>query len=273
MAVSISRYKVRLLARLAACALTCWLAAISTVWAQATRLEVIPLRYRTVEQVIPVIQPMLAKGGTVSGYQGQLVVRTTPENLGEIKRILASIDTAPRRLLISVRQDAYGEYGARQGGTVDLRSRVLDSGAAASDRDSQTVQVTEGNPAFIRVGQSVPVPQQWVEGAYVRGRVVEPVLGGTEYRDVTSGFYVLPRVSGDRVTLEISSQREALSGQVTGGVNVQGVATTVSGRLGEWIEVAGTSQTVGAERSIVLGRTSNTATNARRVLVRVEELK
>ncbi|MGH8635349.1 MAG: secretin N-terminal domain-containing protein, partial [Burkholderiales bacterium] len=74
--------------------------------AQNTVLEVIPLRYRMAQEVIPMIQPMLAREGSVSGFQGQLVVRTTPANLEEIKRILASLDTAPRQLLITVRQDA-----------------------------------------------------------------------------------------------------------------------------------------------------------------------
>lgn len=47
-------------------------------------LEVIPLKYRTAEQVIPIILPMLAREGGVSGLQNQLVVRTTPANLEEI---------------------------------------------------------------------------------------------------------------------------------------------------------------------------------------------
>ena len=73
--------------------------------AQQTVLEVIPLRYRTAPEVIPILQSMLAREGSISGFQGQLVVRTTPANLEEIKRILASLDTAPRQLVITVRQD------------------------------------------------------------------------------------------------------------------------------------------------------------------------
>ena len=252
-------------------------------WAQTTVLEVIPLRYRTVEQVLPVIQPMLAKGGTASGLQGQLVIRTTPGNLEEIRRILASIDTVPRRLLITVRQDEYAAYGergvgvtGRVGSAGDVRGRVVDSSSADSDRNTQTVQVMEGSPAFIRVGQSVPVqqPQQPLVRTFPGGRTVtEQFVGGVEYRDVTSGFYALPRLAGDRVTLDISSQREALSGQVYGGVNVQNAVTTVSGRLGEWMEVAGAAQTASGQQSVLLGRTAATASDVRRVLVKVEEVR
>src|SRR5262245_64972253 len=85
-----------------------------TALAQGTILEVIPLRYRQAAEVIPIIQPMLTREGSVSGFQGQLVVRTTPANLEEIKRILADVDAAPRQLLISVRHDLAGERSRSQ---------------------------------------------------------------------------------------------------------------------------------------------------------------
>lgn len=277
--------------------------AASAVDAQNMVLEVIPLRYRTAQDVIPIIQPLLAREGSVSGLQGQLVVRTTPANLEEIKRILASVDTAPRRLLITVRQDADAtrserssevsgrigsdrarvivpDSGDRRGGNVvlrdgddRLRARVLDTRSAESDRNTQSVQVMEGREAFVRVGQSVPVPQRRVQRTVVGGQVVEQVVDSVEYRDVTTGFYVLPRVSGDRVTLDISPQREMLSTQVPGGVNVQRVVTTVSGRLGEWIEIGGIAQDSSEQQSVLLGRGSTGASGSRRVLIRVEELR
>jgi len=270
--------------------------------AQTTILEVIPLRYRTAEQVIPIIQPMLAREGTVSGFQGQLIVRTTPQNLEEIKRILASVDTARRRLLITVRQDvelARGEQSAevsgrvgsdrarvivpdsgdRRGGNVvlrdgddRLRARALESRGTESDRNTHSVQVLEGREAFIRAGLSVPVRERQVRRAVIGGQVVEQVVESTHYRDVTTGFYVLPRVSGDRVTLEISPQRETLSTSVPGGVNVRRVVTTVSGRLGEWMEIGGITQDRAAQEAVLLGRSAATASDGRRVLLKVEEL-
>ena len=37
--------------------------------------------------------------------QGKLIIRTTPKNLREIKQLLNEIDNAPRRLMITVKQD------------------------------------------------------------------------------------------------------------------------------------------------------------------------
>jgi type II secretory pathway component GspD/PulD (secretin) len=271
--------------------------------AQSTVLEVIPLHYRMAEEVIPIIQPMLAREGSVSGFQGQLVVRTTPANLEEIKRILASLDTAPRQLVITVREETDvdrsrssaevsgsvgGDHGRvtipgsgdTRGGNVVLRDgddrlrvNVLEGSGNERDRSEQTVRVMEGREAFVRVGQSVPVRERQVQRTVVGGRVVEQVVEGAQYRDIASGFYVLPRVSGDRVTLDVSSQRESLSRRSAGNVNVQSLVTTVSGRLGEWMEIGGVGQDASGQQAVLLGRTSTTSRDNRRVLLKVEETR
>jgi type II secretory pathway component GspD/PulD (secretin) len=271
--------------------------------AQSTVLEVIPLHYRMAEEVIPIIQPMLAREGSVSGFQGQLVVRTTPANLEEIKRILASLDSAPRQLVITVREETDvdrsrssaevsgsvgGDHGRvtipgsgdTRGGNVVLRDgddrlrvNVLEGSGNERDRSEQTVRVMEGREAFVRVGQSVPVRERQVQRTVVGGRVVEQVVEGAQYRDIASGFYVLPRVSGDRVTLDVSSQRESLSRRSAGNVNVQSLVTTVSGRLGEWMEIGGVGQDASGQQAVLLGRTSTTSRDNRRVLLKVEETR
>jgi len=279
-----------------------WLAA-GLAWAQVMVLEVIPLGYRTADQVIPVIQPMVAPGGTLSGLQNQLVVRTTPENLAEIKRILASIDSVPRKLLISVRQDMQatrnergGEIsgrigndnarvvvpgsGDRSGGRVVIRQgddrvsgRAFDSGTSASERGTQSVQVLEGREAYVQVGQSAPYTQREVRRTVVGGRVVEQVVDSTQYRDANTGFYVLPRLNGDVVNLEISPQRESFSRGAPGAVQTQRAATSVSGRLGEWMEIGGISRSGSGQQSVLLGRTATRESDQRAVWVKVEELR
>ena len=280
-----------------------WIALASIAHAQITVLEVIPLRYRMAQEVIPIIQPMLAREGSVSGFQGQLVIRTTPANLEEIKRILASLDTAPRQLLITVRQDALvdrsrsaaevsgsvgGDHGRvtvpgsseSRGGSVVLREgddsvrlHVIEGSGSQGDRNTQSVRVMEGREAFVRVGESVPVRERQVQRSVVGGRVVEQVVETTQYRDAATGFYVLPRISGDRVTLDISTQRESLSRPVQGGVSVQSVVTTVSGRLGEWMEIGGIGQDASGQQSVLLGRASAASRDSRRVLIKVDEVR
>jgi type II secretory pathway component GspD/PulD (secretin) len=269
-----------------------------------TVLEVIPLRYRQAAEVIPVIQPMLTREGSVSGYQGQLVVRTTPANLEEVKRILAALDTAPRQLLISVRQDSAAERSRSQadisvnagndhgrvvippagrdprGGSVtagsgddSVRLHAIDGLGTQGESATQSVRVMEGREAFVRAGQSAPVRERQVQRTVVGGKVVERVVETTQYRDAGSGFYVLPRLSGDRVMLDISQQREALLRGASGAASVQGVVTTVSGRVGEWIEIGGVDQQASSQQSALLERSSTAARHSGRVLIKVEEIR
>lgn len=269
--------------------------------AQATA-EIIPLNYRSSEQVIPVIQPLLGRDSSVSGFQNQLVIRATPAEMAEIRRVLASIDKAPRRLLITVRQDAELDRqrreaeisgsigndnarvtipgsGSRGGGNVvlregddRLRARIIDSRQVSSDSSTQTLQVLEGSSAFIRVGESRPVPSRQVVRTVINGQIVDRVVEGTEFRDAATGFSVRPRLQGDIVTLDISPQRDSFDDRRRGAVNVQQVTTTVSGRVGEWIDLGGMGDARSDERSALLGRSSGRVEDRRGVQVRVEVL-
>lgn len=268
--------------------------------ADSTVLEVIPLKYRTAQEVIPLVQSFLDRKGAITGMQGQLIIRTTPANLSQIKQLLATIDTLPRRLRIIVKQDAdraedtaTGEISAdvsagtraravvpgsgdNRGLTVEarhgddvVRGRVLSTRELEADKNTLEIQVLEGNQAFVRVGQSVPVQERTVVQTPHGARIV----GSTGFRDITTGFYVLPRVAGDRVILEISPQRETPGRQGPGSVNVQRVATTVSGRLGEWIDLGGLVRERTDQSSAIGSRTTGTTADQRRVLVKVEEIR
>ena len=64
------------------------------VWAE---LEIIALKHRSAEEVLPVIRPLLDQGDAASGMNYQLILRTSPRNLEQIRRLLESIDVASRR--------------------------------------------------------------------------------------------------------------------------------------------------------------------------------
>ena len=156
------------------------LCACANVRAEQTVLEVVPLRFRAVEQVLPVLQPLVAPGGTLTGMNNQLIVRTTPKNLAELKEVLARIDTRPRRLMISVRHDADIERessGARP-------ARVWRSDGSRAANIAQQVQVIEGGQALIRVGESTPVRTRQYVGQGADGRAY---YEAQEFRDTDRG--------------------------------------------------------------------------------------
>jgi hypothetical protein len=257
--------------------------------AQPLVMGILPLQYRTVEQVIPIVRPLVPPPGTVSGIQNQLIVQTTPANLAEIRALLERIDALPRRLLISVRQEGdavatEGRASVEGGGTLGRGEvsvgnprpgggasvQVYSTDRSQADRTLQQVQALEGQPATIHAGRSAPVPVRQV----VRGPAGVQVVDSVEYRDVSTGFQVVARLSGDQVILDILPQRQAAAaGAVPGAVSTQQIATTVRGRIGEWIDLGGTVRSVDERQSVLLGRAGSGVAEQRRVLVRVEELR
>jgi len=158
-----------------------------------------------------------------------------------------------------------------------VRSRIDSTRSLDADRNTQSVRVLEGSRAFINAGQSIPVPQRQVVRTMVNGQLVERFGNTVEYRDVTTGFYVVPRLAGDRVTLEINPQRDTLANPEQnlprGSVNIQQAATTVSGRLGEWIEVGGIVQRVANQQTAILGSTRELSRDNRQILLKVDEIR
>jgi type II secretory pathway component GspD/PulD (secretin) len=230
----------------------------SIIVADQTILEVIQLKHRTTNEIIPLIDPFLDKQGALSGMQGKLIIRTTPENLREIKQLLKEIDNAPRRLIITVKQNvdstaarsllklsggiskgrAQVKIAGRTGnrGLVSknsLKVQALNNQNLERDHNTQRIQVLDGGHALIYIGKSLPVPLRNTIYTSQGTRVIE----STEFRDATIGFIVAPSVSGNKVTLEVSPQRNTPDHQLPGAISVQQINTSISGKLGEWMNL------------------------------------
>jgi len=283
-----------------------WLAAILALLAFATHaqqqqvLEVLTLGYRQADEVIPLLRPLLAPGGTLTGTSNRLIVRTTPANLAELKQVLAVMDSRPRQLVISVRQGAAVDVardrasvsGSAGGGDAQVtvtpppgtredpsvtvqteRSRIegrgIGSGSTQDSSVMQSVRVLEGNSAFIRAGQSVPVTSSRI----VQGSDGQQVTRTTGFANADTGFYVTPRLNGDRVTLEVSTDRDRVQNPNTGRVHVQRLSTVVSGRLGEWIAVGGSSESAERARDDPLSQRRSSTRDDRRIMLKVDEVR
>jgi type II secretory pathway component GspD/PulD (secretin) len=215
-------------------------------------LEIITLRHRTAEQVIPALRPLLDPGATLSGSRNQLIVRTSPANLADLRLALEALDRPLRRLQISVRfeesrEAALGrvEGSARigsGGSRFDLKAQ--ESRASSGERVDQRVQVLEGSRAVIYSGQSRPVRQR----IHTPGGVIPQEV--TVVHDQATGFTVVPQLAGKGVRLEIAGQSGA-----------QQSATSVEAGLGDWVHLGSTS-TAAAYRS-----------ELQRVWLKVEELR
>ncbi|MGX1175773.1 secretin N-terminal domain-containing protein [Pseudomonas sp. R151218B TE3479] len=206
--------------------------------------QIVPLNYRTSADLLPVAQNFIGKDGQVSAYGNQLIVNAEPGKIEELRQFLAQLDTAPKRLLITVdtnENNLQGDQGYSINGAAPSQTRIINRSTVSRDGGVQQVQASEGQPALIQVGQSVPFTSNQTDNY---GRMQSQ----TEYRNVTQGFYVTASVTGETVHLSISTNRDRMSQERPDVVNVQSTDTTVSGRLGEWITLAGVNRQTQADK-------------------------
>ena len=253
-----------------------WLAVCALPALGQGSLEVIELRHRTAEQVLPDLRPLLDPGAVLTGQRNQLIVRTSPRNLAELRRALEALDRPARRLLISVRFDdaaadersAFSASGVVSAEGARARIQAQDARSSASERVDQRVQVLEGGRATIATGQSRPVRQ-----TEILGNPGTPVQRQTVIiQETATGLVVVPRLSGSTVFLEIAPQREA-PGAFPGSVQGHAAATTASGRLGEWFELAGIAEARARDERGLLAGSRGRAAESRRIWVRVDEVR
>ncbi|MFW2438488.1 MAG: secretin N-terminal domain-containing protein [Arenicellales bacterium] len=284
-------------------------ATFSVVQAQKMVTEVVPLGYRSVNEIVPIIRPLVSPGGSVSGLQGQLVVTATPQKMAEVRRLLATLDRPPARLLISVKR---GGSSTGKQGSASVQGRagnlsINKGGIAIGDRHSdqlngdknslsvkmksdsqneqsnitQQVQVLEGREAYISAGEEIPVRN--------RSTVVGPggIYGydNVAYYPAVTGFYAIPRLNGDEVFLEIntvSRRRNNLringrypqqGWQPRSNVAVTNVSTTARGKLGEWIAIGSIDQSAASHQGSIGSRNRQQQTFASQLFVRVEDIK
>ena len=245
---------------------------LATGSAGAEDMQIIELKHRMAAEILPIVQPLVEQGGVVTGTDNLLIVRTSARNFAQIQQAVAALDRAPRQLLISVAQGNHGSDGAagvRGSATIgsgDVQaginqppgnsSGVLVQGGARTLQTNagnvSSIRTLEGAEAFIAIGQSRPVTTTSVTPGWYGPSVTQT----TQYRDASSGFYATARVSGDRVTLEISPQQQAFRSR--GSVDTQGLTTTVSGRLGEWIPLGAVrNQASGSTRGVLVWGTQS----------------
>ncbi len=158
---------------------------------------------------------------------------------------LAGLAQSPVNLVIDVQVDSQSDLAR---GGYATRSRSTQSG--------QRLLVMDGGQASIHVGATQPLRLRQIQ----RGPWGEIIAEQIVYRALGSGFRVRPRLAGERVIVDITAiSQEASPGSAS--VSAVELATTISGRLGEWIPLGDSSASSQGEEGTLQGQ---------RILLRVD---
>ena len=243
-------------------------------------LQIIDLKNRPADEIIPVIKPMLKPDDAITGTGFQLFLRTDAKTLEEVTRLLQVMDKAPRNLVIKVRNNldsesnstdfnAAGNYEIGDDVRVVVGDRPpkdkgtkvrINSNRNSTDRNTEhMIRVIEGGQAFITAGEIRPYEHRTI----ITHNHGVSVYDSVDYQDITSGFYVTPRLTGNNsVSLQVQPHYRSINEERAGTIDVQESDTTVEARLGEWIQIGGIDTDASSKDSGILN-TSRSSKNIR----------
>jgi type II secretory pathway component GspD/PulD (secretin) len=252
---------------------------------QAASITTIQLQNRPAEEIIPIVKPLLGPGEVITASGFKLFLRASPASVEQVRDIVDALDIATKMLQISVFQGSERDLttvaisgnlriesgdatvGIGSSGKQAAGNIAYDSGNVSGDinaNSSQTskasnpvhqLRVSEGTEGFIQTGSQI---------AY------SSYNNGTEYKDVTTGFYVLPRIRGHGVTLKVRPFKNSLSNTRAGNIETQSANTTISGRLGEWLPLGGVTEQFNRSQSGIGSSSSSEGSTKSSIWIRAD---
>jgi type II secretory pathway component GspD/PulD (secretin) len=213
----------------------------------ASEMDIIELHNRPAEEIIPLIEPMLDAGESINGKGFQLILKADTARQSQIRELVSKLDRAQAQLMITVFQGSERDMKALgidtqvkvNDNSVQAKATTIGTRSRMQDNPVHHLRLTEGTSGYIETGKSVP----YFSGAYGGVGLGRGVVGAdVEFKDVTTGFYVLPRLNGDMVILDVSPHSDSLDSSRPGAIKTSRAATTISGQLGQWIPLGGTTE-------------------------------
>lgn len=245
----------------------------SNAFAEDAIIEVIPLSNRPAFEILPLLAPLLGNSAQLIDNGSNLLVKTTPDRLAEIKAIVKQLDVRLSNLIITVmqsRQTSADELNAAVRGRLNISAgeparsggriigHLYQTQDKNSDENTQTVRTMDGVPAHIKAGNVYPRQNFSIYG----------YPATTEYTEATTGFAVTPRLAGEQVILSVAPWSDRMNG--LGQIQTQDAQSTIRVNLGEWVELGGVGQNTSSSSNAALVNTRQVGESQMHILVKVE---
>lgn len=216
---------------------------VSNVQAESS-IYTIQLKHRLASEVLPQIEAFLPATATVRAFEGTLILKSDRATLANVQQLVDKLDTPLQNLLITVMRSNHVLSHQRGGSTHigveagdDVRASVginrWSTHGHLDDNQHYQARGLAGQPVSINLGEMVPQQQQLVFLTH-HGIAVEQQ---TRYISTANGFQALPYLLADQqVRVEIHPFFSKLS-RVDHDIRSSEVISSVSGQLGEWLEI------------------------------------
>ena len=199
--------------------------------ASAFEIEIVNLKYRAANDVIPIIKPLLNKNETISGEKRVLFVRASNETLQQIISILPIIDAELRVLRISIMQDTM-EMMRRNGYLTSNKKNnnnvIYSTKRSQFNPPQQVILISEGQWASLQTGINIP---KLTRSTNDNGTVTESI----DYQSIYTRIKIHPAINGKKLNIQVQSN----TGSKQDITHSQTVTSSLKGTLGEWIALGG----------------------------------
>ena len=234
----------------------------------ANQLEIINLNHRPAKELIPILEPLIDKNGSISGEKYVLFIRTSYKNFQQIKEALITLDADFRQLSINIMQESattMKQYGFKVSkDNKKTNAKVYSTQHSASNPKQQTIQVTEGQWATLQTGMSIPSISR---SKNPNGTITESI----QYKTILSKLKIHPVINGDKINIKIKSftgSKDSINSGTTQGIN-----TSVTGKLGEWIALGGITSANNNSASGFVFSTKRTSDSSQQIFIKIDITK
>ncbi|WP_411726689.1 hypothetical protein [Methyloglobulus sp.] len=255
---------------------------IPTITQAESVVEVISVFNRPASEIQPLLMPLLEYTDQIVANGDSLIVKTTPERLQTITKLIRNLDIPLNNLLITViqsRDTTAAQLNAGIGFGINIRPQnPADSSGRVSgyynqsqgqnnNQNTQTIRVLEGVPAQIKAGNIVPIRNYQI---YRDGYGYPYENRSTLLVEATTGFAVTPRLVGQQVLLDVSPWSDNINAQ--GQFQTQEANTSIRANLGEWVDLGGVDESTQSSGNTPFGYNRRSGQNNLHILVKVDRV-
>lgn len=222
---------------------------------EVTQIRIV---HRDVSEMLTIVKPLVSPHGFISADvpSNSLIIIDNPAYISRIQELVSRIDQAVPQLKIRVQygyREAEKEQAVSTRGKIEIGDATIGVGQKKEDgvdvalssekrqhqRDSEyTVMVRSGSTAYISSGYDVPYPERWSRLSHKHGHIRRPVT----FKKVDTGYDIRPVLMGNNVQIEIMPHISYLNPRgLRQPIRFAEAATQLVVPLGQWVEIAGTT--------------------------------